>query len=72
MNSSRSKRPHGGTDDLARVRRKGDCVHPFEADEPSGYTQWHEWAEEHAATHKHTRCPKCGLYVVCTPLEAVA
>jgi hypothetical protein len=47
-------------------------VHPFEADEPSGHTQWHEWAEEHAATHKHTRCPKCGLYVVCAPLEAVA
>lgn len=33
-------------------------------DEPSGYLDWHEWAAKKRRTHKQTRCPGCGLYVI--------
>jgi len=49
-----------------RVRAYKGCVHPYEKNEPSGYVQWHEWAEKHHKTHDHTPCPDCGLYIVCT------
>ena len=31
---------------------------------PSGYVQWHLWAEKKAKTHKQIKCPNCGLYAV--------
>jgi hypothetical protein len=59
-----------GTDDRARVRRKGACVHPFEPDEPSGYIGWHDWAKRKAETHDQRQCPDCGLWAIWTPKEA--
>lgn len=50
-----------------RVRVHGNCEHPYEPDEPSGYLAWHEWAEEHDKTHVHEQCPDCGLWVICKP-----
>lgn len=50
---------------VTRVRVQGDCRHPYEADEPSGYLAWHAWAEEHMKTHRHKQCPKCGLWTIC-------
>lgn len=34
--------------------------------EPEGYLQWHAWAEKKIKTHKQSRCPGCGLYVIWT------
>ena len=31
---------------------------------PSGYIQWHEWAEKKSKTHKQIKCTCCGLYLV--------
>ncbi len=53
-----------------RVRKHKGCEHPYEADEPSGYVQWHYWAERHQKTHKHARCKKCGLWVICSRRSA--
>lgn len=46
---------------------QGDCEHPYEPDEPSGYVAWGEWMEEHMKTHEHKQCPKCGLWTICEP-----
>lgn len=41
---------------------------------PSGYTDWHEAAEELARTHDQLRCPFCGLFAIweLRPTEQVA
>lgn len=31
---------------------------------PTGYVEWHEWAEKKAKTHDQIRCPGCGLFKV--------
>ena len=31
---------------------------------PSGYVEWHEWAEKKSKTHKQKRCAGCGLYSI--------
>lgn len=36
---------------------------------PEGYIQWHAWAEEMAKTHRQSKCPGCGLYVIWTPFR---
>ena len=46
-----------------------DCAHPYERGEPNGYVAWHDWADKHCKTHEHTRCPKCGLFVICARLS---
>lgn len=30
--------------------------------EPSGYIDWHEWAEKKTKTHKQIKCKGCGLF----------
>lgn len=35
--------------------------------EPSGYLQWHEWAEHKSRTHRQRRCPGCRLYKIWVP-----
>lgn len=39
---------------------------------PSGYLQWHEWAEKMDETHVQRRCPSCGLFKIWVPMEAPA
>lgn len=34
---------------------------------PSGYCEWHEWAEQMLKTHECQQCPKCGLWAVWVP-----
>ncbi len=34
---------------------------------PTGYLQWHDWAEKMSRTHRSTRCPTCGFYAVWLP-----
>lgn len=45
-----------------------DCpdVHKHTAD-PSGYLQWHAWAEKMAKTHDQIRCPTCGFWAIWVP-----
>lgn len=31
---------------------------------PSGYIQWHSWAEKMSETHRQIKCPGCGLWAV--------
>jgi len=50
---------HGGT-----PRTTCPDTKKLHSKEPSGYLQWHEWAEKKAKTHEQTRCPTCGYWVV--------
>ncbi len=34
---------------------------------PSGYVEWHEWAEKKSKTHVQEKCPACGLWAVWRP-----
>ena len=34
---------------------------------PSGYLQWHGWAERMAKTHRQLRCRGCRLFKVWVP-----
>ena len=34
---------------------------------PSGYLQWHAWAETKSKTHQQERCPGCGLWAIWVP-----
>ena len=34
---------------------------------PSGYVEWHLWAEKMGKTHKQRRCPGCGRYSIWEP-----
>lgn len=34
---------------------------------PQGYSEWFEWADQMAPTHKQRQCPGCGLYAIWTP-----
>ena len=31
---------------------------------PTGYIEWHHWAEKKSKTHKQIKCGGCGLYAV--------
>ncbi len=31
---------------------------------PSGYMEWHAWAEKKAKTHTQHRCPTCGFWSI--------
>ena len=31
---------------------------------PSGYLQWHAWAQRMSKTHRQERCPGCDLYAI--------
>lgn len=31
---------------------------------PSGYVEWHEWAERKAKTHDQTQCLVCGRWAI--------
>jgi len=31
---------------------------------PTGYLQWHAWAECMMKTHTQKRCPNCGLWAI--------
>lgn len=50
-----------------RIGRRADgtsCEHPYEKGEPSGYLQWHAWAEKREKTYSQSQCPECGLWVI--------
>ena len=32
--------------------------------QPTGYVQWHKWAEKMTKTHEQIRCPDCGLFMI--------
>jgi len=34
---------------------------------PSGYTQWHDWADRMARTHRARQCKGCGLWAIWEP-----
>jgi hypothetical protein len=34
---------------------------------PSGYIEWHDWAEQKSKTHLQVKCPECGLYSIWLP-----
>lgn len=34
---------------------------------PTGYVEWHEWAEKKSKTHVQKRCPSCGLWALWVP-----
>jgi hypothetical protein len=34
---------------------------------PTGYLQWHAWAERMSRTHKQKRCSHCGLFAIWVP-----
>jgi hypothetical protein len=34
---------------------------------PSGYVQWHDWAERMERTHYQCMCPGCGRYLIWDP-----
>lgn len=40
--------------------------------DPSGYLQWHAWAERMAKTHKQRQCKGCGLWAIWEPKVARA
>lgn len=31
---------------------------------PTGYVEWHNWAEKKSKTHRQERCPNCGRWAV--------
>lgn len=31
---------------------------------PTGYIQWHFWAEKMSKTHDQKQCPECGLWAI--------
>ncbi len=31
---------------------------------PTGYMEWHLWAEKKGETHYQVRCPGCGLFAI--------
>lgn len=49
---------------LADRRAEGCAGH---APCPSGYTQWHEWAEWINKTHRNVECPGCGRFAIWVP-----
>lgn len=51
-----------------RQSDSGVCEH---TPEPTGYLQWHAWAEEKAKTHIQERCPVCGLWAIWVPTDTV-
>lgn len=69
MISSRRTRQSGVVQHVDRTRVLGDCVHPNEPTEPTGYVAWHEWVEKYAETHDQGQCPDCGLWAIWTPKE---
>lgn len=34
---------------------------------PSGYVDWHNWAEKKSKTHKQIRCPVCDTLAIWVP-----
>jgi len=47
-----------------RERREGRARY-FQ--EPIGYLNWHEWAEEMSKTYRQVECPGCGRYTLWVP-----
>lgn len=45
-----------------------ECRH---TKQPTGYLDWHAWAEEMAKTHEQSKCPTCGLWAIWTKRTAV-
>ena len=39
-----------------------------EPGKPAGYAAQDAWARKLSKTHRQTRCPACGLYVVWVPI----
>ena len=53
---------------LLSLKAMEECPNRAEHTEgPTGYVQWHAWAERMAKTHVQSKCPGCGLWVIVTP-----
>ncbi len=54
------------------IKAADDCPRASElhTPSPSGYLQWHAWAEQMAKTHKQARCPECGFLSIWQPKRA--
>ena len=35
---------------------------------PTGYAEWHEWAERKSTTHTQQRCRGCRLWLIWMPI----
>ena len=57
------------TDSIAQRRATCPNQNAHVKDAPSGYLQWHAWAERKAKTHTQSKCPGCGLYLIWTRRE---
>ena len=44
-----------------------DCTNHTKC--PSGYIQWHPWAEKKNKTHRQIKCSDCSLYKIWIPRE---
>lgn len=42
------------------------CEEQHFPNQPKGYLQWHDWAQEMNRTHVQSRCTRCGLWQVWT------
>jgi len=43
---------------------KAECQH---TPQPTGYREWHAWAQQMSKTHTQVRCPNCGLWAIWVP-----
>lgn len=39
---------------------------------PTGYLNWHVWAEKRSETYKQSRCSNCGLWAIWKPKKIKA
>lgn len=50
--------------------KKSDCPNKdAHTPSPSGYLDWHAWAERMIQTHKQAQCDTCGLWAIWLPIE---
>lgn len=41
----------------------------YHTPQPSGYIEWHDWAERMTKTHVQKQCPTCGLWSWWVPIK---
>lgn len=55
------------------LHRADDCDHIEDHTAcPSGYIQWHAWAEDMAKTHNNVKCAHCGFWAIWEPKAKTA
>lgn len=69
MNGARATR-YGAFDSKGTLGiRKSEClqIKKHVTGEPTSYSEWFDWAEKKAKTHRQERCPTCGFYSIWEP-----